>query len=255
MRADLAVIHHVQVHDRGGPEPAQPVRQLRQQRLKKRGGACVRQRHNRRLGAQAFHALPVRGARLWRVGAGNGPILFSPGAPGSASMHLDSPGDRDEPLGAPAEPDLDARPCQRLAGRLADRCAEGRRMKADVTRVRSGQQPGAKHERRERERGLRGGEVQRRQGDQVPQRADRGRALAVTLEPIAERQPIERLFGARTERVALRRVLWGPSGAGRLKAHQGERGPRGAEPLSDPQMRVTGERPRQMQRRGQRAPA
>jgi hypothetical protein len=107
-------------------------------------------------------------------------------------------------------------------------------VKTDVAGVRPGEQAGAKHERRQRQRRLRGRQVERRQRDQIPQRRDRARSLAMAGKPLAERLRFKR-------RIAL------------AQAHQPERGPCCARALGERQVRIAGERARQVQRRGQRS--
>ena len=112
-------------------------------------------------------------------------------------------------------------------------------MEADVPGVCRGQQPGLENERAEGERGLRRREVQRGQRDQVPQRAYGIGALAVAREPVAEGRRLILGVGARA--------------AGSVQTHESDGGTRGSQALSHGQVPIARQRPREVQRRRQRA--
>jgi hypothetical protein len=110
-------------------------------------------------------------------------------AAGAAAVQLEARLAPLEALGAPAEADLDPCPLQCRSGRIADDLLQRPDVKADVTGIGPRQQPGPEDERGQRQRGIRRAQVERGQGDQVPERIDGLGVLSVALEPAAERCP------------------------------------------------------------------
>ena len=91
-----------------------------------------------------------------------------------------------------AENDPRSRSLERDRCRVAVQLLQRHGRDADVRGVGGVEHPGAKDERRKRERRLRRGEVERRNGDQVPELGERRLRLAVVAEPVAERPLVER---------------------------------------------------------------
>ena len=85
--------------------------------------------------------------------------------------------------GRPAQVDGDAGARQRACRRIPDDLLQRGAVQADVPGRRVAEQALLEDERAERQRGLGGRQIQRRQRDQVPQRRDRPRALPVLAQP------------------------------------------------------------------------
>ena len=94
-----------------------------------------------------------------------------------------------------ARRDANARALERRRRRVAVQLLQRHGRDADVARVGRVEEPRAEDHRRERERSLRGGQVERRERDQVPELRDGGVGLLVRAEPFAERPRVERLVG------------------------------------------------------------
>ena len=169
-----AVVYHVQVDDRGVAQLQRASRNRWVERLDQCRGARARQRDDRRIGAQRWAGRPS-----------------TSNCPSTSRHPLRSA------IRAPAitsTPAARSARCRRLPHDLALRAA----VKADVPRVRAFEQATLEDERRQRQRRLVGGQVERGQRDQVPQRRRRARALAVGGKPRAEGLPVE-LRRARVE--------------------------------------------------------
>ena len=117
-------------------------------------------------------------------------------------------------------------------GRIADDLLQRRAVQPDVTGGGVAQQALLEDEGPQLERRLGRRQIQRGQRDQVPQRSDRARALAVFGQPRSERA----------------RVVWGD-------AAEGERRAPCRDPLPPRQVGVAQQRPRQVQRRARSAAA
>ena len=194
-----AVVHHVQVHDRRAAQLLHPLADgaLGQQPRRPHVRHCQHGRVGLQRAGVAVHGHTAGGP--WREIAGTG-----------AGAHLH------------------AGVAERALGGVAVQVGERHACVAHVARVGARQQPGLEDHRGERKRGLSGGQVERGQGDQVPEGVHRRRTLAPLLEPVAEAHVVECP------------VL-------EIEAREGERHAHGAQPLGGRQEGVGGKRGRQMQ--------
>lgn len=123
-----------------------------------------------------------------------------------------------------------------LAGQRVVDVAERHARPADVGGAGLGQESGLEHLRREGQRGVRRGGVERGDADQVPEGLDGARRLAVPGEPAAEVDGVER-------------------GVVRVQAAQRQCGASDARPLAEREMRVAHESGGEVERHRQRVAA
>ena len=127
-------------------------------------------------------------------------------------------------------------PRARARGGLGVQLRQRHPRPSDVGGGRVGQEAGLEDHRGERERGLVGVDVERRERDQVPQPSRSRRATARRRQPLAEGDRVER-------------------GIGWVEPLERERGAAQPDPVPHREMRVPEERPAEVQRRRERVAA